>query len=60
MRLMASAVCGVAITVVSLPFDNVRTKMMRMKKGSWWVNVDNNGRYPYTGLVDCFRKSVSN
>lgn len=46
-RLLSSAVCGVAITTVSLPFDNIKTKLMRMKKGKnmryfrpkWYISL---------------------
>lgn len=31
-RLLASALSGVATAVCSLPFDNIKTKMMRMKR----------------------------
>ena len=33
-RLLSSALSGVAVTVFSLPFDNVKTKIMRMKKST--------------------------
>jgi solute carrier family 25 oxoglutarate transporter 11 len=33
-RLLSSALSGIAVTLCSLPFDNVKTKMMRMKKSS--------------------------
>jgi solute carrier family 25 oxoglutarate transporter 11 len=52
-RLAASAVSGVSVSLISLPFDNVKTKFMRMKK-----NKD--GVFPYTGFFDCFAKSVKN
>lgn len=31
-RLLSSALSGVAVAVCSLPFDNIKTKLMRMKK----------------------------
>jgi len=31
-RLTASAFSGVAVAVCSLPFDNIKTKIMKMKK----------------------------
>lgn len=30
-RLVASAISGVAVSVCSLPFDNVKTKVLKMK-----------------------------
>ena len=50
-RLKASAVSGIVLSLVSLPFDNVKTKMQKMTK-------DANGNYPYKGIFDCFKKSV--
>lgn len=50
-RLKASAVAGFVLSLVSLPFDNIKTKMQKMTK-------DANGNYPYKGVVDCFRKSI--
>jgi hypothetical protein len=32
-RLAASAMSGVAVACISLPFDNVKTKIMKMKAG---------------------------
>lgn len=32
-RLISSAISGVAVSVISLPFDNVKTKIMKMKPG---------------------------
>lgn len=52
-RLTASAISGISVAIISLPFDNVKTKYMRMKK-----NKD--GVYPYTGFFDCFAKSIKN
>lgn len=33
-RMIASAIAGVAVTFISLPFDNIKTKMMRMKRSN--------------------------
>lgn len=33
-RLVASAISGVAVSVISLPFDNVKTKILKMKPGT--------------------------
>lgn len=52
-RLVSSAISGIATAVISLPFDNVKTKVMKQKKGP-------DGKKPYNGLIDCFRKSIAN
>lgn len=36
---------------ISLPFDNVKIKLQKMKKNA-------NGVYPYAGIADCFVKTV--
>jgi hypothetical protein len=33
-RLLASAISGVAVSLCSLPFDNVKTKVLKMKKSN--------------------------
>ena len=38
---------------MSLPFDNVKTKLQKQTKGP-------TGEYPYAGVTDCFMKSISN
>ena len=40
-----------AAAVLSLPFDNAKTKMQNMKAGP-------DGKMPYTGILDCLRKEV--
>jgi len=50
--LIASAISGVMTSVISLPFDNMKTKLQKMK-----INAD--GSKPYNGIVDCFKKSVA-
>jgi len=52
-RLTASAISGISVACISLPFDNIKTKIMKMKKG-----VD--GKMPYSGFIDCFAKSIKN
>lgn len=47
----ASVGAGVVTSFLSLPFDNMKTKLQKMKK-------DSTGKYPYSGVVDCFIKSV--
>lgn len=34
-RLLASAISGVAVSLCSLPFDNVKTKVLKMKKSNY-------------------------
>ena len=52
-RLTASAISGISVACLSLPFDNVKTKIMKMKKGA-------DGKFPYSGFFDCFIRSVKN
>ena len=33
-RLFSSAISGICVAVCALPFDNVKTKIMKMKKGN--------------------------
>lgn len=47
----ASMVSGIAACFLSLPFDNVKTKLQKMKKG-----VD--GKMPYNGIIDCMKKTA--
>lgn len=51
-RIVASSLSGVVCATCSLPWDNLKTKLQKMKP-------DENGVKPYTGLFDCFRKSVA-
>ncbi len=50
-RLAASAISGLICSFMSLPFDNIKTKMQKMVRNS-------NGVYPYNGVFDCFMKSI--
>jgi len=50
-RLQASAIAGCVCSVMSLPFDNVKTKLQKMKA--------TNGVYPYAGVVDCLKQTVA-
>lgn len=50
-KCLASAMAGVVAATVSLPPDNIKTKIMKMKP-------DSDGKLPYKGFVDCMAKSV--
>lgn len=51
-NLGASAIAGFLAAFLSLPFDNMKTKLQRMEKLK-------NGQYPYRGMMDCALKTVS-
>ena len=46
----ASAVSGFFASACSLPFDYVKTQIQKMQP-------DANGKYPYTGSLDCAMKT---
>jgi len=46
----ASLIAGGCASCLALPFDNVKTKLQKMKA------VD--GKMPYSGVVDCFKQSI--
>jgi solute carrier family 25 oxoglutarate transporter 11 len=46
----ASCIAGGCATVLSLPFDNIKTKLQKMKKLP-------DGTYPYKGVMDCIVKT---
>ena len=48
---MGSFASGVVGAVLSLPADNIKTKLMKM-------NHDKDGKYPYNGFIDCLTKSI--
>ncbi len=48
---ISSIVAGLFATLLSLPFDNVKVKLVNMKP-------DANGKMPYKGIMDCAMKSV--
>lgn len=50
-NLGASACAGFLAVVMSLPFDNVKTKLQRMR-----LNAD--GTAPYKGMIDCALQTV--
>jgi solute carrier family 25 oxoglutarate transporter 11 len=47
----ASMLSAVSTSIASLPFDNVKTKLQKMKK-----NPD--GTYPYSSFIDCGKKTL--
>lgn len=49
--IVASCIAGGAATILSLPFDNVKTKLQKMKKLP-------DGSYPYKGVSDCIMKTA--
>jgi len=51
-RLVASAIAGFLSSFCSLPFDNIKTKLQKMKP-------DAQGKLPYAGLADCFAKTTA-
>jgi len=50
-NLSASMCAGFLAAFLSLPFDNVKTKVQRMKQLP-------DGTYPYKGMIDCAKKTV--
>ena len=48
----SSMISAIATAVISLPFDNVKTKIQKMKAGP-------DGKMPYSGVPDCFAKSIA-
>jgi len=51
--LLSSWIAGIFASWFSLPFDNVKTKLQKMKAGA-------DGKMPYSGLFNCFLKSIKN
>jgi len=51
-RLQASAIAGMVCSFLSLPFDNVKTKLQKMKALP-------DGTYPYSGVADCLRQTIA-
>jgi solute carrier family 25 oxoglutarate transporter 11 len=48
-RIASSAISGISASVASLPFDNAKTKLQKMKK-----NAD--GTFPYKNIFDAMGK----
>jgi len=49
-RLTSSAIAGFLAAAMCLPFDNLKTKLQKMKAGA-------DGKLPYSGILDCIRKT---
>ena len=49
--LISSAVAGFFASFISLPFDNMKTRIQKMKKGT-------DGKLPYSSLLDWFAKTI--
>ncbi len=49
MLFSSSAVAGFLASFFSLPFDNAKTKMQKMKKGP-------DGKFPYANIFDAMMK----
>lgn len=52
-RFGASAIAGFFASFFSLPFDFVKTRLQKQSKGP-------DGKYPYSGFIDCAKKVVQN
>lgn len=50
-QVYSSMVSAVAVAVISLPLDNLKTKLQKQKKV--------NGVFPYKGMADCFFKTLA-
>lgn len=48
----ASMLSACATSTASLPFDNIKTKLQKMKRLP-------DGTFPYSGFVDCAKKSIA-
>ena len=49
----SSMIAAIATSTCSLPFDNIKTKLQKMKKSP-------DGTFPYSGFLDCARKTALN
>ena len=50
--IIATGLAGAMAATLSLPFDNAKTKMQRMKAGA-------DGKMPYKNIFDCMGKTVA-
>lgn len=51
--IVSSMLASLLGSFTSLPFDNSKTKIQKMKK-------DASGNFPYKGMLDCMRKTIGN
>ncbi len=51
--IVSSMMASLIGSIASLPFDNAKTKLQKMKP-------DSNGQLPYKGIVDCMKKTIVN
>lgn len=51
-QVVSSMLSGVATSVASLPFDNIKTKVQKQKAGP-------DGVLPYKNIMDCLQKSIA-
>jgi len=51
--IFASLIAGGCASFLALPFDNIKTKLQKMKAGP-------DGKMPYKGVIDCFKISARN
>ncbi|CAD8098199.1 unnamed protein product [Paramecium primaurelia] len=51
-KLLSSAAAGIGCAIASLPPDNLKTKLQRMKKDP------TTGQFPYKNIGDCFLKTI--
>lgn len=50
-RLFSVGLTGIVASAAALPFDNIKMKLMKM-------SPDQNGVFPYKGVIDCGMKSI--
>lgn len=51
--IIASMISGLCATILALPFDNIKTKLQKMKKRP-------DGTLPYAGILDCILQTTKN
>jgi len=52
-QFLSSMASACATSTASLPFDNMKTKLQKMKKGP-------DGKFPYDNMWDCMKKTARN
>lgn len=58
--MLSCAISGVVASIGSLPLDNMKTKILNMKRSNNSFYLDALGELPYTSMMDCFRKTIRN